>query len=421
MSSETIISFAYREEIVLLGSCLTLKADSQRSAEFTLGRAWQHWIQRRPQLCHKRIPLLKRIQRYYNTVAATALHGLEWVPLTQSIAKAIKSTDWRCLRSMLCLIKRSDENWVAFKRRQNGIIRKILQDSRTREVMARLLQKQHRWAGHVTRLDSKHLAAQWAQAWTLEECHLSQWLVHIVIQRMQADGATQELADLCIGRRSWRVVVGTVGANAIWVDHPSSPMSEELALPLPRSVCMMSLRWVRAGVLLRIIGDSQLLIDCLPSRAHTSCAHILTPIRATHIALLHLARFFHVKEPRAREIAQHTPRADNRAADCAANRASDTGDYREQLDDEIRRMAHMCLNLQGASDMGILVSFDGASRGNPGLAAYGVCMWWGFGAEGEFHSKGMLSSRKRIGITTNKVAKAAYGLANTMIYIYIYP
>eukprot|EP00973_Karenia_brevis_P010451 1419347-Karenia_brevis.AAC.1 len=60
-----------------------------------------------------------------------------------------------------------------------------------------------------------------------------------------------------------------------------------------------------------------------------------------------------------------------------------------------------------ASEYGLLASFDGASRGNPGQAATGVCLWWGRWRQGAFESAGLLAqSSKRLGVATNNRAEA---------------
>ena len=74
---------------------------------------------------------------------------------------------------------------------------------------------------------------------------------------------------------------------------------------------------------------------------------------------------------------QQTPRKDNSAADEAANAALDGGNFVDNhLDESVALIRY--LNNHGCSEeVGILISFDGASRGNPGSASLGVCGWWG--------------------------------------------
>ena len=65
-------------------------------------------------------------------------------------------------------------------------------------------------------------------------------------------------------------------------------------------------------------------------------------------------------------------------------------------------------------NIGLLVSFDGAARGNPGPASSGVCIWWGHFENSLFQSKGLLVQKAtRLGNATNNVAEA-HGLASIL-------
>ena len=64
----------------------------------------------------------------------------------------------------------------------------------------------------------------------------------------------------------------------------------------------------------------------------------------------------------------HTPRKHNSSADAAANRALDCGTYEEVYAQEVIRFSEEAVE---DPEVGLLFSFDGASRGNPGIAAHG--------------------------------------------------
>eukprot|EP00973_Karenia_brevis_P022864 3148180-Karenia_brevis.AAC.1 len=81
-----VTEFTYEHELVILGTCLTADADAMAAVTSSLEKARKHWIQRRTQLCRKRVPLSKRIARYYDTVGLTALHGHEGLVITQEPA-----------------------------------------------------------------------------------------------------------------------------------------------------------------------------------------------------------------------------------------------------------------------------------------------------------------------------------------------
>eukprot|EP00973_Karenia_brevis_P032278 4449700-Karenia_brevis.AAC.1 len=166
--------FTLTSRLVALGTCLTVDADPNACAEYALSRARTHWICRKSQLCRKRVPLSKRIRRYYGTVGLTALHGQEGNPITQNVLKAYQSFDRGCLRSMLCMRKRTDESWQAFKKRQNKLLRRVLSKMGLQELAARLLNKHYGWCGHVMRMGSDHIAREWANTCTTEDWRLAQ-------------------------------------------------------------------------------------------------------------------------------------------------------------------------------------------------------------------------------------------------------
>jgi len=110
-------------------------------------------------------------------------------------------------------------------------------------------------------------------------------------------------------------------------------------------------------------------------------------------------------------LAVQVPRCENSAADAAANWALDKGSFLEVRLPEVCSFIHhlACTS----EDMGITFSFDGASRGNPGPSASGVCAWWGHWNALGFQSGGLLLQRGiKLGIGTNNSAEA-HGQATT--------
>ena len=70
------------------------------------------------------------------------------------------------------------------------------------------------------------------------------------------------------------------------------------------------------------------------------------------------------------------------------------------------------LSCNSSKRIGMLFSFDGASRGNPGPSSYGVCAWWGYFRSGAFESMGLLLNKgARTGTSTNNISEA-HGLAS---------
>ena len=82
---------------------------------------------------------------------------------------------------------------------------------------------------------------------------------------------------------------------------------------------------------------------------------------------------FHVKPFDGQQLARQVPRADNSAADAAANRALDVGTFLDVRVDEAVRFMRRLSEVPDATDIGLLFAFDGAAQSNPGPAASGVC------------------------------------------------
>jgi len=453
------VRFSLASELVVLGACLSADADAPTAVEFALSRARHQWIRRRKQLCRMRVPLSKRIARYHATVCLTALHGLEGIPLSQTVLGQLQSFDRRCLRAMLGMRKRDEEGWVAFRSRQNRLLRRVFRKMGRTELAAQLLSKYHGWAGHVTRLGRHHLAAQWATTNTVEDWHLSQ-AIHQedvknstgwrhggagrivrwegMLVKVYGDLWRQRAAD----RRAWRsdrstfifeacnLLLGTghgvFGTSAEDVRERGSPpataCSRAIAAPastqetgwafamdwmLTRPRATSLLAHLRQGIAMQFIGDSKVLLDCLLGHAQAHTEVLRRPVSHAHWTLTRLVSDFLVRPPQGRDIAQHVMRSDNGAADAAANQALDSESFRRVNGQETLRFLEWAATSGVEEDVGLLFSFDGASRGNPGEASFGICAWWGVWSGEEFVERGWLLQRGvRLGTCTNNAAEA---------------
>ena len=106
-------------------------------------------------------------------------------------------------------------------------------------------------------------------------------------------------------------------------------------------------------------------------------------------------------------------RSDNSAADAAANWALDNGSFFDIRLEEVVKFLH-CLSQSNAQGLGFLFSFDGAARGNPGAASYGVCGWWSCFKQDMFMPEGlMIQKGSRLGTGTNNCAEAM-GIASAV-------
>ena len=145
-------------------------------------------------------------------------------------------------------------------------------------------------------------------------------------------------------------------------------------------------------------------------RASCKEPQLQRPVKLAVTALQTLLKCFRIQAPDTSEIALHVPRADNSAADAAANHALDNGTFTDVRLHEIVTFLH-CLGQHNPQGLGLMFSFDGAARGNPGAASYGLCLWWGRFQFGSFLANGLLVQKgQRLGTSTNNCAEAL-GLA----------
>jgi len=449
------VPFQQEDVLEVLGACLAPDADADVALRFALSRGRGRWMQRRKPLCRRRVLLCKRIRRYYSTVGLTVLHGLEGVPLTQSLLGKVMSFDRRNLRSMLCMRKRGDDTWKSFTKRQSRLLRKVMGGMHCMELAARLLAKQHGWAGHVTRLGSHHVAAQWSRAGTLEDWHLKQAVyahcdsANVTKWRHKSKGPNvhwevnlarvfgDQWRTLALDRGKWRAskafficrccdeLMGC-GASPIGVTRADAPdWNKTVAVPVPpdlvlhdlhqgvsgslvleRGVARRALSTLSNKVTLQVVGDSKFLIDCVLGHARAADPHICRAIRLAHAALENLMVSFKAQPPHGQELACHVPRSDNAAADAVANWSLDNDSFMDLRIAELQSLLQLLADAD-SSNAGCLFSFDGASRGNPGPSASGVCLWWGTWHLGEFHPHGLLLQKgTRLGTGTNNTAES---------------
>ena len=185
------------------------------------------------------------------------------------------------------------------------------------------------------------------------------------------------------------------------------------SLYVERGIAQAALESLRRGLQIQFVGDSRILIDCLLGHSCAKDPAISRSVKMAHTALQTLIQHFCIKPPPMQELAQHVPRSDNAAADATANWALDNKSFMEVRVPEVLAFLEA---LAGSDDhsIGLLFSFDGAARGNPGPASSGVCAWWGHFMNGAFESKGLLLQKgTRLGTGTNNFSEA-HGLATAL-------
>ena len=170
-------------------------------------------------------------------------------------------------------------------------------------------------------------------------------------------------------------------------------MHDRIRTFLRRSLCSSSPQ----KIYVYIYNSDCLLGRAVPASGWTRC------VQLAQLGLSELTTSFGMRAPVGRELAQQVPRSDDAAAVQAANRALDRGNFRELCLPSFRSLLDEIVSCSWQHrDIGLLFAFDGASRGNPGLASLGVSAWWGTWIFDEFREGGVIfRCGRRLGKTTN--------------------
>ena len=178
-------------------------------------------------------------------------------------------------------------------------------------------------------------------------------------------------------------------------------------------VAQNALRHLRSGLAMQFVGDSKILIDCLLGDASTSDPELSKFVRVAHAGLRTLTENFGIRAPGVEVLARQVPRSDNSAADAAANWALDHDSFMDVRLEDLLAFVH-ALGQSSSKQIGVLFSFDGAARGNPGPSSSGVCAWWGMFYGDLFESRGLLLQKgTKLGTGTNNSSEA-HGLATAL-------
>ena len=323
-----------------------------------------------------------------------------------------------------------------------------------------LLGKQHGWAGHVVRMGQEHLASQWSREGTSEQWHLAQ-AVHASLggsvegtwrhkktgwKRNWESVLVAAFGDLwrnrAIDRKSWRqckrffqwqacnILIGgghRAFGTHITEDVPLHRTEQSMMTESPvahiegslsitsawRMACREGLKRMAQGILMQVVGDSQVVADIFNGKAVASNAVICKHVSTAQESMRQLLMRFPIRPRWAHDFVKQVARSDNSAADSAANRALDQGSFEEFASKACSRFVQE-LAARPDREYGFLWSFDGASRGNPGPASFGVCAWWGVWTCEGFRPGSLIYSRgATIGSCGNNQAEA-HGLSHAL-------
>ena len=383
---QDVYSVQHVDSIVHLGSCIDSMNSVSAAIAHRLKVSWQHWHDRKSQLCRRRVPLRKRILRWFQTVGKTLCFGLgELNLLNEHIAK-LDSFNLYCLRCMLSRRRPTNMTPWDFNHRLNVKIRGILREMNQPLAGSLAVCLQHTWAGHVERSDPTSLcrclmhyrdASWWAEQQTLpahkrhrrvdvgrpitwesrlSRCHGNKWW------------------ELCSDRLVWKQYRAAFVADRLW--DSSADITFDPSLPIEPSLYTAtyfdSLRLLSpptgargtsdTGLRYLIVGDSDFTLKAARGKALAQAPHLASLHRRLVKTLFYLGHFLHLEPGNPDGGLFHVPRADNSAADELATWALLSGRTEEKSE----------FSVTFAPGDHIIAYFDGGSRENGSRGGAGV-------------------------------------------------
>jgi hypothetical protein len=151
------VKFVFRPKgLNILGVWIDPGNDNSTMWKHRLTEAHLSWLGLKAQLCRRRVPLRKRIQRWQSTVGKTLLWGCGAWTMTKEDFLKIQSFQLRCFRHMWGRRARLDELWSHTCIRLTHQIKGMLKKWNIELIADTALGMYHSWAGHAARLPKAH-------------------------------------------------------------------------------------------------------------------------------------------------------------------------------------------------------------------------------------------------------------------------
>ena len=103
----------------------------------------------------RRIPLLLRVRRFYETLGRCFLFGVGDWRIKENLLRKIQSWEHGLLRQMRCRHKLPEEHWQQYYNRIDTMIKSVLNRLKIMPWSLQACTLYFGWAGHVSRLDPK--------------------------------------------------------------------------------------------------------------------------------------------------------------------------------------------------------------------------------------------------------------------------
>ena len=141
-------------KMAILGTLVDREGRDRTAYEHRLACAHHVWRREARILCNKRLPLSRRLQRYQDTVVASALYGAGSWNLLQAELGNMRTWQLQHLRAMLCLRKPPLDKWPEFFKQSATVARTKFANAGHEPITVRARRLHHRFAGHFVREDT---------------------------------------------------------------------------------------------------------------------------------------------------------------------------------------------------------------------------------------------------------------------------
>jgi hypothetical protein len=385
--------------ITILRILVSESASDLDACKHRIAQAWSHFQSRRKILCGKLVPLHLRWMRLQETVMRTALYGCGGWAFTEHIVRELCSFERKVLGITLNLWRRENEVPHEFHIRLHSKVTFFINAFAWASLRVSAENLAFGWIGHVVRsgLTPVALTLLWRPAAEVRDTPLRR-----PRPGRPARDPTEHLAlsfgpfweEVALDRADWRAakvlhLQSVPGFGAVGEGSGDWRLHKHIS---KRAVEILDGKRMLLPSLLMVSGDSAVVVH--QTNGLWSALQSEYRVQVTRIRwLLHGLEFgwkflpFTSDEP----ILVHRPRSCNSLADACCNYALDN-------DACVQKFWDIDFDPKGCL---VHVSFDGASRGNPGPAAFGAVVQ--VHCHGSWHIVAAMCSC--IGVATNNFAE----------------
>ena len=169
----------------------------------------------------------------------------------------------------------------------------------------------------------------------------------------------------------------SIGEGAVFLHAGGqSILAQPGHISVNRPLALRCLAFLRRGFALQFVGDSRILLEGFLGKLAVTNKAVVRSLRMAQEGLLRITRSFPVRAPSLQDFALAVPRADNSAADKAANQVLDSGGLRQIFVEESIRFLHHGGKHED-EELGLLISRPADLREHKQCKSICVVdVWW---------------------------------------------